>query len=85
MNITRYAGAVVAAFVVRTVLNGLFYTQVVGAQFEHIREEHEGLFREVTPAYVAADLLFALVFVLLLAKVGKALGGGPKGGALLGR
>jgi hypothetical protein len=40
--------------------------------------------REVVPAYIAIDLLVAIALVVLFAKVGPALGGGVKGGVVLG-
>ena len=84
MNAGRFAGAAVAVWVVRVALNWTFYTQVVGSQFKQIADAHPGVFREVIPAYIMIDLLFALVFVALFAKVGSACGGGAKAGAKLG-
>ena len=84
MNATRFAGAAIAVWVVRVLLNWTFYTQVVGSQFKQIADAHPGIFREVIPAYIMIDLLFALVFVFLFAKVGSALGGGAAAGAKLG-
>jgi hypothetical protein len=84
MNTGRFAAAVAATFVARTALNSLFYGVLVAGQWEHVHQTHPGVFREVIPAYIAADLLFAVIFVFFLTKVGAALGGGPKGGAVLG-
>jgi hypothetical protein len=84
MNPGRFAAAAVATWLVRTVLNAVFYTQIVAAQYQHVYETHPGVFREVIPAYIAADFAFAVVFVLLFVKAGEALGSGPRGGAMLG-
>lgn len=84
MNTGRVIGAALAVWLVRSVLNGVFYTQIVGGEYEKLFAAHPGVFREVIPAFVAADLLFAVVFVLLFAKVGSALGAGVKAGVTLG-
>jgi len=84
MNASRFAGAAAAVWVVRVALNWAFYTQVVGNQFKQMADAHPGIFREVIPAYILIDLLFALVFVFLFAKVGSTLGRGAAAGAKLG-
>ena len=84
MNIGRFLLAAIVMWIVRVAMNATFYTQVVHQQFEEISAAHPGLFREVVPAYIAIDLLFALVFAFLFVKAGAALGGGPKAGAMLG-
>ena len=83
--------AVIAVFVTRDVLNVLFYGVLSAEQFKALQAAHPGIFREVVPAYVATDLIFAIIFVLFLMKVlptfGGGLGGGVKAGiyvALLG-
>ena len=43
-----------------------------------------GMFRTVIPAYIVADLLFALAFAFLFVKVRTALGGGVLAGIKLG-
>ena len=43
-----------------------------------------GMFRTVIPAYIVADLIFALAFAFLFVKVGTALGGGVLAGIKLG-
>jgi hypothetical protein len=75
MNIGRFAGAVIGVWIVRVALNAIFYTQIVGRQFEQISSAHPGIFRTVIPAYIVTDLIFALVFAFLFVKVGAALGG----------
>jgi len=42
------------------------------------------MFRTVIPAYVVADLIFALAFAFLFVKAGSALGGGVIAGVKLG-
>ncbi len=84
MNVGRFLVAVVGTWIVRVALNATFYTQVVGEQFESISSAHPGMFREVVPAYIAIDLLVAVLFVYLFAKAGAAFGGGVKGGVTLG-
>lgn len=84
MNAGRFIGTALGVWVVRVILNWTFYTQVVGGQYEQIANAHPDIFREVIPAYVVTDLIFAVVFAFLFVKVGAALGGGVKGGVLLG-
>lgn len=81
MNFGRYSAAVVAVFVVRTVLNWLFYGQYMMEQITSVTGQWEGAFREVIPAYILADLLFAAFFVWLWARAGAAFGNGAKAGA----
>jgi hypothetical protein len=84
MNTGRFVTSAVAVWIVRVVLNWTFYTKVVGAQAEQIAAAHPGMFRQVVPAYVLTDLLFALAFTFLFVKVGAALGGGRMAGVKLG-
>ncbi len=84
MNAGRFFGAALGVWIVRVALNWTFYTQVVGNQFKQITDAHPGMFREVVPAYIVTDLIFALAFAMLFAKVGAALGGGVKAGVKLG-
>lgn len=84
MNIQRFSLTVLVVFLIRTVLNYVFYGVMMTTSFEAMQAGHEDLFREVIPAYVGADLFFALVFVLLYVKVSHCLGAGAKGGLILG-
>jgi hypothetical protein len=84
MNTRRFLGAALGIWMVRVALNGTFYTQVVGRQMKQISAAHPDMFRNVIPAYIVTDLLFAVVFALLFVKAGAALGGGPKAGMVLG-
>lgn len=84
MNAGRFLGAAIAVWIVRVALNWTFYTQVVGQQYQQMAAAHPGIFREVIPAYIVTDLLFALAFAFLFAKVGTALGGGVGAGVKLG-
>jgi len=83
MNTGRFVGAALAVWIVRVLLNYLFYGVLKTDEFAAMSDAHPGIFREVIPAYIAADLLFAVVFVILFAKVASCLGGGVKGGVLL--
>ena len=84
MNTGRLIGAVIGVWLVRFLLNGLFYTQVIGGYFEQLAADHPGMFREVVPGYAAADLVFAVFFVLLFTRVSAGLGGRVKAGVTLG-
>lgn len=84
MNTGRFFGAALAVWIVRVLLNYLFYGVLRASEYAALSEAHPGIFREVIPAYIAADLLFALVFVYLFAKVASCLGGGVKAGVVLG-
>ena len=84
MNRGRFMAALIAVWVVRVVLNATFYTRIVGQQIREIAAAHPGMFREVVPAYILADLIFALAFTYLFVKVGAALGGGRIAGVKLG-
>lgn len=84
MNVGRYLIAVLAVWIVRTALNALWYGWYTAEEYAAAIEPYAGAFREVVPAYVTADLLFALVFVWLWAKVGGAFGSGAKAGAAYG-
>lgn len=84
MNAGRYAGAVIAVWVVRTLLNWLFYGMYMMPQYEAATQPWAGAFREVVPAYIVADLIFAAAFVWLWTKAGAVFGSGAKGGASYG-
>ena len=84
MNTGRFVGATLVVWIVRVVLNYVFYGVLMADQYQAIGAAHPGLVREVIPAFIAADLLFAVIFVLLFAKCGSALGGGVKAGLNLG-
>jgi hypothetical protein len=83
MNTGRLVGAALVVWIVRVLLNYLFYGVWMTDQYAGMSEAHPGLFREVIPAYIAGDLLFAVVFVILFAKVASCLGGGVKAGVVL--
>lgn len=83
MNTGRLVGASLAVWIVRVLLNYLFYGVLTTDQYAAMSDAHPGLFREVIPAYIAGDLLFAIVFVFLFAKVAGCLGGGVKAGVVL--
>lgn len=84
MNAGRFVGASVAVFVVRTLLNYLFYGVAMQGRFEEMSAAHPGLFREVIPAFIALDLVTAVLITYLVVKAAAAFGGGLKGGATLG-
>ena len=84
MNTGRYLGAVLAMWIVRTLLNFLFYGKYMAAHFMQIDAAHPGLLKQGMAGFIVTDLFTCIVFVLLLAKVGNALGGGAKGGIVLG-
>jgi hypothetical protein len=84
MNARRFVASAVAGWIVRVALNWSFYTKVIGTQAEKISAAHPGMFRQVVPAYILTDLLFALAFTYLFVRVGSAFGGGVKAGAKLG-
>lgn len=84
MNTGRFVASAVAVWIVRVALNATFYTKVVGGQAEQIAAAHPGMFRQVVPAYILTDLLFAIAFTYLFVNVGAALGGGRMAGVKLG-
>ena len=84
MNAGRFVASAAGVWVVRTVLNWIFYTRIVGAQAEQISAAHPDMFRQVVPAYILSDLVFAVAFTYLFVKVGGALGGGRMAGVKLG-
>ncbi|HEX3127640.1 MAG TPA: hypothetical protein VH394_09940 [Thermoanaerobaculia bacterium] len=84
MNAGRFVGASVAVFVVRTLLNYLFYGYLMHPRMEAMSAAHPGMFREVVPAFITLDLLAALLITWLVIKAGAAFGGGVKGGLILG-
>ena len=84
MNAGRFVGAAVAVFVVRTLLNYLFFGVVLHGRYEAMATAHPGLFREVIPAFITLDLVSAVLITYLVVKAAGAFGGGIKGGATLG-
>ena len=69
-------GTGLGVWIVRVVLNWTFYAKLVGRQYANISSAHPGMFRMVIPAYIVADLIFALAFAFLFVKAGAVLGGG---------
>lgn len=84
MNAGRFVGASVAVFVVRTLLNYLFYGYLMHPRMEEMSAAHPGMFREVVPAFITLDLLAALLITWLVIKAGAVFGRGVKGGVILG-
>jgi hypothetical protein len=84
MNIGRFFAATLGVWMVRVVLNGTFYIYIVGKQHDQIAFGHPGIYRIVIPAFIATDLIFALAFAYLYARVGATLGGGATAGMKLG-
>ena len=82
MNTGRFVGAGVAVFIVRFLLNFLFYGVLIHPQYQAIADAHPGMFREVIPAYAVLDLIAAFLIVYFFIKCG--FGGGVKGGVTLG-
>jgi hypothetical protein len=83
MNAGRFVGASVVVFIVRTVMNTLFYGFLMQAQYAALAAAHPGLFREVIPAFIATDLVVAFLLTYLIVKAGSAFGGGMKGAVTL--
>lgn len=81
MRTGRFVGAALAVWIVRTVFNWLFYGMYLAEATSAVSAQWEGAFRQVVPAYILTDLLFALVFVWLWARVGSAFSTGATGGA----
>jgi hypothetical protein len=79
MNTGRFLGASLAVFVVRTVLNYLFYGMAMHGRMEEMAAAHPDMFREVIPAFIALDLVCALLLVYLIVKAVTCFGGGMKG------
>jgi hypothetical protein len=79
MNTGRFLGASLAVFVVRTLLNFLFYGKLMHGEYESWTAAHPGIFREVIPAYIAIDLIVALLLVWVIVKAASCFGGGMKG------
>jgi len=79
MNTGRFVGAAVVVWLVRTLLNAGFYGYLMHGEFEKINAAHPGMFREVVPAFIAIDLLVALLLVYLIVKAASCFGGGMKG------
>ena len=84
MNTGRFVGAAIAVWIIRTAMNATFYGLVVGPRFEQVAAAHPGMFRTVIPAYVIADLIFAVVFTVLFTMVADPLGGGVRADITLG-
>ena len=83
MNAGRFAGAGVAVFVVRFLLNFLFYGQLMHPQYEEISNAHPGLMREVIPAYGVLDLITAFLLVYFFVRAAACFGGGMKAGVTI--
>lgn len=83
MNAGRFVGASVAVFVVRTLLNYLFYGVAMQGRYEEISAAHPGMFREVIPAFIALDLVVALLLVYLIVRAAACFGGGIKAGVTI--
>jgi hypothetical protein len=79
MNAGRFVGASVAVFVVRTLLNYLFYGVLMHKEYEAWTAAHPGMFREVVPAFITLDLLVAILLVYVIVKAASCFGGGMKG------
>jgi hypothetical protein len=79
MNTGRFIGAAVAVWLVRTLLNAGFYGYLMHGEFERLDAAHPGMFREVIPAFIALDLLVALLLVYMIVKAASCFGGGMKG------
>ncbi len=79
MNTGRFVGAAVAVWLVRTLLNAGFYGYLMHGEFEKMDAAHPGMFREVVPAFIAIDLLVAVLLVYLIVKAASCFGGGMKG------
>lgn len=79
MNTGRFLGAAVAVWLVRTALNAGFYGYLMHGEYEKLMADHPGMFREVVPAFIAIDLLVALLLVYLIVKAASCFGGGMKG------
>jgi hypothetical protein len=84
MKTGRFIGAVIAVWLVRTLINGLYYGVYMSDTYQAMADRFPGVFREVVPAYILADLLFAAVFVWLWAKVAPTFAAGAAGGATYG-
>jgi hypothetical protein len=84
MNAGRFVGASVAVWLVRTVLNYLFYGMLIHGRFEEISAAHPDMFREVVPAFITLDLLAALLITYVFVKAAGCFGGGMKAGVTIG-
>jgi hypothetical protein len=80
----RAIAAFVAVGIVRTTLNALFYGFIIANQLHAMMAAHPGIFREQVGGLIVSDFIFAALFVFILAKVGRALGGGAGAGLKLG-
>ena len=84
MNAGRSVVAMLAVWIVRVALNWAFYGLYMSPRMSAATEQWSGAFREVVPAYIVADLLFAVVFVWLWTKAGACFGAGAGAGATYG-
>lgn len=84
MNTGRFFLASLVVWLVRTGINWLFYGVLTASERQEIMDAHPGVFREVIPAYIATDLLVALVFTWLVVKAASCFGGGVAGAVKLG-
>ena len=78
MNTGRFLGAAVIVWLVRTLLNAGFYGYLMHGEYERLDAAHPGMFREVVPAFIAIDLLVALLLVYVIVKAASCFGGGTK-------
>jgi hypothetical protein len=83
MNAGRFVGASVVVFIVRTVMNTLFYGFLMRGEYAALAAAHPGVFREVVPAFIAIDLVVAFLLTYLIVRAGSAFGGGMKGAVTL--
>ena len=79
MNTGRFLGAAIAVWLVRTALNAGFYGYLMHGEYDKISAKYPGAFREVVPAFIAIDLLVALLLVYLIVKAAACFGGVTKG------
>lgn len=79
MNTGRFIGAAVVVWLARTLLNAGFYGYLMHGEYERLAAAHPGMFREVIPAFIALDLLVALLLVYMIVKAASCFGGGMKG------
>ncbi len=84
MNAGRFVGASVVVFIVRTLLNSVFYGYAMQGRYAAMSAAHPGMFREVVPAFIALDLVTAVLLTYLIVKAAAAFGGGIKGGVKIG-
>lgn len=84
MNTGRFVGAAVAVFVARFLMNYLFYGVLIHDQYQAISDAHQGMFREVIPAYAVFDLIAAFLIAYFVARAGTSFGSGIARGVTIG-